>query len=467
MIMLDKIFNIDKNPKIIKFAQTFLGKLIIISIFALCIKSIGSYVNLWFQTVIIVVSVSSFIPRYRHLWIFIGMLFLLQQNIFENQHLINFTSHKIILINILVTILLSEMLIFLMRRYKKITLFQYPITLSYVFVVTLILIASYSSLPKTEILYLWSFISIYNHYFWFVGYTFLESRIVKSRDFLLDYGRYLPIWGFTALPFGKGSVYLSKVESQTSEDLAVTQLKGLKLSYWAFILSLVVYAMQRVGKYFQIPSLNTALYDYSQGLYYSFSWAWLCLLNRFFTEILMLTVMGHAFIATCRMCGFRVLRNTYKPLQSKTIAEFWNRYNFYFKELLAEFFFYPAYFRFFSKWPKTRMFFATLSAAGFGNILFHFLLIVPVMMSFGFGIACRGFIPYVCYALVLGVSIGCSQLYNLSRRHDNKNKFMQCVISPVFVLGFYSILGLFNQTYQTESILINLKFLGSLFNIRW
>jgi hypothetical protein len=41
------------------------------------------------------------------------------------------------------------------------------------------------------------------------------------------------------------------------------------------------------------------------------------------------------------------------------------------------------------------------------------------------------------------------------------------VISPVFVLGFYSILGLFNQTYQTESILINLKFLGSLFNIRW
>ena len=35
-------------------------------------------------------------------------------------------------------------------------------------------------------------------------------------------------------------------------------------------------------------------------------------------------------IACVRMAGFRALRNTYRPLESRTVAEFWNRYAFYF-----------------------------------------------------------------------------------------------------------------------------------------
>jgi hypothetical protein len=208
-----------------------------------------------------------------------------------------------------------------------------------------------------------------------------------------------------------------------------------------------------------------ALADYAQGHHYSMQHAWLCLLTRFFMQMLGLTVTGHLAIATCRMCGFRVLRNTYRPLQSKTIAEYWNRYNYYFKELLAEFFFYPTYFRFFKNRQKLRIFFATLSAATFGNIIFHFLILSPVIISYGIVQTLKGFLPFTCYAIVLGIAIACSQLRNLST--PKKNNLFAQYISPIFILAFYAILELFNKNYQPESISINFKFFGSLFNMTW
>jgi hypothetical protein len=40
-------------------------------------------------------------------------------------------------------------------------------------------------------------------------------------------------------PFGKGIAYLQKFEARTPEDLAVTQLKGLKLAAWTLLLAAV------------------------------------------------------------------------------------------------------------------------------------------------------------------------------------------------------------------------------------
>jgi hypothetical protein len=342
---------------------------------------------------------------------------------------------------------------------------QYPITLSYLFILTLILIACYGHLSYVHALFLWSFITVYNHYFWFIGYTILEKKISKQRDYVLDYGRYLPIWGYTALPYGKGSIYLRKVEAKTKEEFAIAQIKALKLSCWAFLLHILLTYMHHFESYFQIPTLDHALSDYTIGIHYAFYNSWILLLDRFFRMMLELTVTGHLVVATCRLCGFKILRNTYRPLQSATIAEFWNRYNFYFKELMAEFYYYPTYFRFFKNYPRIRIFFAAMAAATFGNILFHFLLITPIMINTNFINACYGFIPFCLYAGVLGISIGFSQLN--SNFTKNSNILSKYIISPIFVLGFYAILGLFNQPYQHESVIINFKILASLFNITW
>ena len=86
-----------------------------------------------------------------------------------------------------------------------------------------------------------------------------------------------------------------------------------------------------------------------------------------------MTVFGGVIIATARLAGFRLLRNTYRPLESTTLAEFWNRYYFYYKELLVDHFFYPTFVRCFRGHRRLRMFFATFVAACVGNLLFQFI----------------------------------------------------------------------------------------------
>jgi hypothetical protein len=80
-----------------------------------------------------------------------------------------------------------------------------------------------------------------------------------------------------------------------------------------------------------------------------------------------------ALLAGDRDVPFNVFRNTYKPLLAESVVEFWNRYYFYFKELLMEFFFLPTYARWFRTWPRLRLFAAVFAAAFFGNMYYHLI----------------------------------------------------------------------------------------------
>jgi hypothetical protein len=483
--MIRNLLAIERNPVFIKYAQVPLFKIFMILLFWVFISFSDVYQPEWQKIAVLTIFFASFFPKYRYIWIFCGMLSLMLQNllirpepdwvifranylflVYKNNVKNYFSIAEIKYFCIFLMLLISETQIFFTSRFQQFRLFRYPITISYMFLLGLILTASSGWFTQLQTFLLWSFIAIYDHYYWFVAYTLHECLIIKKRNYLLDYGRYLPVWGFTLLPYGKGSLYLMQVEAKNSEELAVTQLKGMKLALWALILYFVLQYYYQAEDYLKIPHLHQALAEYENGVRYSVILAWTCLIDKFFRMMLELTVMGHFFVACCRMCGFRILRNTYKPLQSPSIAEYWNRYNYYFKELLVDLFFYPTFFRFFRNHSKTRMFFATLSAATFGNVLFHFLLLTPIMMSFGLREACKGFLPFVFYAVILGVSIGLSQLHTLYAEKKPKNIIIR-IFSPFFVIIFYSLLSLFNVSFQHQSIMVNFQFLASLFNIKW
>jgi hypothetical protein len=74
-----------------------------------------------------------------------------------------------------------------------------------------------------------------------------------------------------------------------------------------------------------------------------------------------------------RLFGFDVFRKTYKPLLAESIVEFWNRYYYFFKELMMEFFFMPIYLRYFRDWPMLRIIAAVFAAAFIGNMYYHLL----------------------------------------------------------------------------------------------
>ncbi len=352
-----------------------------------------------------------------------------------------------------------------------------PIRNLLVFYILLLIAATSVPFSSPQDVYLWTFLAVLGKYLWFFNYTLLDRHNKETPPLALQTGYYFPFWGGSNTPFPKGAAYLRKIEAKNPEQLAISQLKGIKLLYWALLLALLEkllnqifygnantsHAFSGITFSLDIPSLYTVLHDVA-GHSYPWYMNWLALLANFFTRLLWFSVWGHVIIACCRMAGYNALRNTYKPLQSASIADFWNRFYYYFKELLVDNFFYPAFLRYFKKWPRIRLFFATFAAAGFGNILYHFLRETGSIADNGFWPALWSFRVYMFYGIVLSTAISISQLYEKKRPTD-MSWLRKNFVTPVFVVGFYCILSIFDSSDRNLSLGDHFIFLLKLFNI--
>jgi hypothetical protein len=165
-----------------------------------------------------------------------------------------------------------------------------------------------------------------------------------------------------------------------------------------------------------------------------------------------------------RLAGFRALRATYRPLQSRTLAEFWNRYYYYFKELLAELFFYPTYMRYFKRWRRLRMVAATFAAVFLGNMIYHFISHLIYVRTLGLWKAVIGFQVYAFYCLVLASAISISQLRD--REGHPPRGWLRDRLWPILcVAGFYCVLHIFDTQDRTIGIAVYFRVLGHIFNI--
>ena len=162
---------------------------------------------------------------------------------------------------------------------------------------------------------------------------------------------------------------------------------------------------------------------------------WESLILAFFELILTISVMGHRIIACCRLAGFNALRNTYRPLSSTTVMEFFNRFYYYFKELLVDLFFYPAFLRYFKKHKRLRMIFATAAAAFFGNGFYHFMRDWQIIQNLGLWKALVNYQTMFFYNAALTAGLCVSQV---RMRKPRPAGLLRGHILPVFgVVVFY------------------------------
>jgi hypothetical protein len=356
--------------------------------------------------------------------------------------------------------------------------------------------ASYAPLPPTLRAFLWAFLVIFGKFFWFTCYSLKECRAPNPAPITRQLGQYMPFWSPSILPYPKGSGYLQRIEAKTSEEFAICQIKGLKLLIWALwlklfavIIEITLYGYGELlqgrlqfkrelgmvqlffdGNYLSnlftlpfsglLPRYETALNLAANGSPLPWHTNWFILVADFLYILLFVAMTTHVIIATIRMCGFKALRNTYRPLASKTIAEFWNRYFYYFKELLVEFFFYPAFFRYFKNRPLLRTYVATMAAAFLGNFLFHFMRDIWYVVELGFFEAMFAFHSYFAYCFVLGNVIFLSQ-WRQGKINQRASGPVSRFFAPVRVLGFYCLLSIFIDD-RRESISDNISFLLSL-----
>jgi hypothetical protein len=337
--------------------------------------------------------------------------------------------------------------------------FQRPVR-NILLLYTLLLVAA----PHLSWFGLWSqlpllFLLIAGKHLWFLLYSLIDRKRLMTSTPSVQVAHYSPFWGSTNVPFPKGQAYLAKIEAKTDRDFAVSQLKGIKLLMWAIVLMALralfnelVHGIPSGRGYLlpyhaAIPKLPQLLMDYHRGHPLDRAHCWLSVFSNYAENVFFIAISGHTIIATCRMAGYRALRNTYQPCLARTVAEFYNRIYYYFKEMLVDMFFYPTYFRYFKKHPRLRLFFATMAAACFGNVLFHFLRDYQFIMGLGFWRALLNSHVYLTYGLILGTVIGISQVRSLSRPRP-KGRLL-----PVLQIGvFYSLLMILDTPNRAWSI---------------
>jgi hypothetical protein len=193
----------------------------------------------------------------------------------------------------------------------------------------------------------------------------------------------------------------------------------------------------------------------------------LSVVANFPEKLLEIAVWGHPIVATARLAGFHVLRNTYRPLSSRTIAEFWNRYYYFFKEALVNVYFYPTYLRCFKRHPRLRLAFATFMAAGVGNFIFHILLDVRVVAEAGLLGTLVLFQTYAFYCLILAAGIVLSQL-RTRRPGANAGWLRGRLVPSLGVALFYCFLSFLDGTERLVALPLHFQFLFHIFGVeRW
>ncbi|AOF91635.1 hypothetical protein [Sinorhizobium sp. RAC02] len=309
----------------------------------------------------------------------------------------------------------------------------------------------------------WLFLAALASGFWCIAYALADQKVKQTTNPLPRVAFFRPFWEGPTLPIGKGAGFLAKFEAKDETALAVTRLKGLKLIVWGALLAGAdVTARNVLNTEAGVPVLADAMAAAAKGAPLPAALSWASLVVHYLLDILHLAAWGHIVVALIRVAGYGIPRNTVRPLAARSLAEFWNRYYFYFKELLVDFFFYPAFLRWFKKHPRLRVAFATFCAACVGNWLFHFMGRIDILAVNGVLPGLRAFESYLLYCVVLAGGLIVSQLRN--RRPKPEDGFLRYDVLPRLQVGlFFCLLTIFNEPIDAFTIGERFAFLFSLF----
>jgi hypothetical protein len=328
---------------------------------------------------------------------------------------------------------------------------------------TLLALAAASVADAATQTWLWSLTSAFSGYMWVVALIALEQRNGALRTpFVEILGVMHPFWGGTATPYTVAPGKLRRLAAPDDRALAISQIKAFKLLVWVYFLSLFDVAFDEAAHgALRIPYLADALAAWPD-VNAAWSTRWLALFVNFFDLILNLTIFGHVVIACARLAGYNLPRNTCRPLESRTIVEFWSRYYYYFKELMLHLFYFPAYFACFKSRPQLRAAFAVFMAAGVGNLLFHFIREFAEVERLGLWRSIVGLQTYAFYCLVLSAGIAISQWRNSAARMSTP-RLKDRAASFATVMLFFCLLNVFADTRRTIPLSTHLDFFVSLF----
>lgn len=312
---------------------------------------------------------------------------------------------------------------------------------------------------------------------WRLSYLVSQARrgaasVTEFRDHLFYL---MPVFGGTSTPYGKGLEYLSRHEAVNAENFARAQLAGMKLLilavFWSYgirLLDALVFGQPGEigdpwfgGWNMDVPRPVDLM---QSGRDVAVHMAWSSIYLELVRMTLVLAATGHVIVGCLRLLGFNVFRNTYKPLLSETVVDFWSRYYYYFKELLVELFFYPTFFSCTWAGRKLRMFIAVFAAAFLGNMYYHFLLRYDAAVNLDTDVLWADLGPRLVYCALLTVGIWVSMLRQEDRRKNRAPETLLIRGRRILVVWtFFGLINIWNMGPSNLDIMDRINFAASLF----
>jgi hypothetical protein len=441
-------------PSAVSFAQTVPGKLALLGLFGLGMRffltDFTAVAGLTFLFGII-----TLLPEYRRLVLALAPIFMVVR---EN------LQDRLNLAATLSVIAIGMALYFCVMRWPKSRFGRRPIVFLLSGFSLLIVCACYAPQHARASAVLWGFVAVLATYVWFIAYAVTDKSSVPKRDGSLELASLRPLWGSTNTPFPKGAAYLRRIEAKTPEQLAVVQLKGLKLLAWAILLGLGQSLWYRFFHgWLGIPIASQALAMSVHGTQVAWHLRWAAQILAYFELLFSVSIFGHRFIACARFAGFNALRNTYRPLSATTLIDFFNRFYYYFKELLVDFFYFPTFVRYFKKHRRLRTIFATCVTILFGDAFYHLTRDVHFFRELGLWGAIASYQVEFVYCIALAVGLSISQLRKRGPRHAG---FVRGRLLPVCGVGFfYVLISVFETDTRTFTLAQTVRYFASLFFI--
>jgi len=351
------------------------------------------------------------------------------------------------------------------RNHPQTWLSRHPFLALLLLEITLTLVADWRFVPAEGRVALWAFVFILMPYIWYVPFAVMDLRAKAGGSLGTQLGILQPFWSPTYLPFGKGAAFLRKHLAVNRRELAITHLKALKLLLWATILITIRNGLTTI---FQdglgILPVSGAIDASLSGAANTMVLGWAALVLSTAKFSLQVAIWAHLFVGIARLAGYRLPRGSWRPLEARTLIEYFNRFHFYFKELLVDLFFLPTFMRAFRSRPRLRIFFATFMAAGVGNAVWHFMRDLDLVAQYGITHALGSFASYAFYSVVLAIGIGVSQVRaNTGFRPGNTLRAR--LFSFVCVWGFVTCLHVFSDGSREHTLGQRGFFLLSLFGV--
>lgn len=468
---------IDERDAVIRLAQTATGKLLI---FVLAMVAVASRLPWWESAWVVSAAMAAAqLPKLRTpilltgTW---GAAFLemsLSENhilvdirvVLEQESLTHWSATMMASASLLVVMFGSWLALFTTHRHPRSFLARRPlVTLLLLEVVLLCLTSSVVTHGLMRAM-LWSVLVVLTPYIWFLPFAIMDQRLREPSPPGLQMALLRPFWSPANLPFGKGPAFLRKTLSKTPRDLSITQLKALKLLIWSNVLFVMQTAILWLGEdLLKIPKLPEAIDAFLSGHAYPITSSWLTLILEVTDYSLNIALWAALFIGIARLAGYRLPRGSWRPLQSRTLMDYFNRFHYYFKELLVDLFFMPTFFTLFKRHPRLRMFFATFMAAGVGNAIWHFFYELRLVATLGLANALETFTSYAFYCVVLATGIGLSQVRATMGIRPSSTPLGR-VSSFFWVWSFVVFLHVFGDESRNHTLSERYRFLASLFGV--